>query len=106
MTPAHADSPSSPNGPPPYVPPPAVPPTTAPPSTPPASTHSSSTAAGPAAAHSKANVTPSGSLASTGGALPVGPTVGVGIAAVAVGAGALTAARLVNRPKPQSPEPQ
>lgn len=120
MTPAHADTPSSPVVPPakPPVVPPVTPPPTAPSTHPSSSQHTSAppddaptthTTTTPANQHSAASApaaapvakpaadvpAASGQLASTGGALPVGPTLGVAGAAVAAGVAALAAAHVM-----------
>lgn len=119
MTPAHADSPSAPpvNPPPmttPDTPPPPItssaPPS--PPSTPkppphqPADAHKSTASSAPAVVPA-ADVTPAAdatALANTGATYPVMPTVGVGAAAIALGAGALTAAHALKRKQDSAPD--
>lgn len=106
MTPAHADSPSAPNVPP--NKPPHTPPNDRP--TEPdrqTSTPTHSTATGQPNPHDSKRAdapaaVPAGALANTGGAVPVGPAVGIGAAALALGAGALTAAQLI---KTRTPAP-
>src|SRR5262249_7456524 len=120
MTPAHADSPSAPpvNPPPittPVNPPPATTPVSPPPTNPPHTTatsapathsaphqpssghHSSAAAAPVAAAGGSGPDADTSALASTGVTFPVAPTVGVGAAAIALGAGALTAAHVLTK---------
>ena len=97
MTAAHADSPRAPNVPPPNNPPPPV--NTTPPTEtaqPPAKTPNKSA---PVPAHSPNQSVSqgSGALAQTGTDYPVGATVGIGTAAIALGAGALTAAQLMKK---------
>lgn len=133
MTPAHADSPSAPppeNPPPvtspPDVPPPVTTPPDTPPDTPPANTHTPD-APPPATPRSPATHPPThqsnvphaaappvqvggsapphgGALASTGVSYPVAPTIGAGVAAIALGTGALAAARAVNKRQDTSPD--
>jgi hypothetical protein len=100
MTPAHADSPSAPPAtPPPNNPPPLI--STPPPSSP--SHHVGSKTPHAPATTATATATPAaaaphaggGALASTGTTTPVGPTVGIGTAAIALGAGALGAAHVL-----------
>jgi len=108
MTPAHADSPSAP----PVNPPPVNPPVdTHPPVTPPGDTpqppahhaqaHPSNAPQAVAPAAHVGGSTPQtgggSTLASTGVSYPVAPTVGAGVAAIALGAGALTAAHAVKK---------
>ena len=111
MTPAHADSPSAPpvNQPPvtrPENPPPLT--TTAPPPTrpkthsaPPHHSSSAHAAVAPAASATTSAAdspaTTTSVLANTGATYPVAPTVGVGAAAIALGAGALTAAHALKK---------
>jgi len=102
MTPAHADSPSGPPmNPPPVNPPPVNPPPVAPPP----AAHQAVPPQHPAAARHVAvpvgsSAPPAGGesvLASTGVTYPVGSTVGAGVAAIALGTGALAAAHAVKK---------
>ena len=99
MTPAHADSPSAPPvNPPPVNPPPENPPVTAHHPAPPhaaAAPH----AAGVGSVPASGPAAPAGesALANTGATYPVAPTVGAGVAAIALGAGALTAAHALKK---------
>jgi hypothetical protein len=118
MTPAHADSPSAPpvnpppTNPPPTNPPPVNPPPTNPPVTahhpaPPAAAHhpapqhaaAAPHAAGVGSVPARGPAAPAGgsALANTGATYPVAPTVGAGVAAIALGAGALTAAHALKK---------
>jgi len=109
MTPAHADSPSAPPVQPPPVQTTAVPPpdnhppivATIPPRQPHDSKapHVAAAAARPAGTSSSAA---GDALANTGTTTPVGPTVGIGAAAIAIGAGALTAAHVVKNRQERS----
>lgn len=102
MTPAHADSPSAPPvQPPPENPPPVV---EVPPSSPTHSKTPHAPAASTPTTSSSGSSQTGGQLASTGTTTPVAPAIGIGAAAVALGAGALTAAHVVKNRQERSTE--
>jgi hypothetical protein len=130
MTPAHADSPSAPPVNPPPITTPVNPPPTSPvnppptspvkppptSATPPAPSTHSAPPDQPSSAHRVATAAPvrvagggspsadASALANTGVTFPVAPTLGVGAAAIALGAGALSAAHALTKRQESTPD--